>query len=418
MLKKLKNKRIVEIILLISLIFVTINSLTYFYEKYIFGDRFIFYDLPLNYCAGKLFSINISPYGFGLGKAPLTQCVNDVINGNWGMPVYIYSPIFLNFLSLVTKFDFSTIKNSWYFITLISMFLIILFSYKILPIKNLRKLMPLIIFFSFGGIYLSSIYSGNISILGYGLISTSLIFLHQKKLLLFSLIIILLTFIKPHFFIFLLIGFTVYGKEYVKYIFFSLICIIFSYFLFFLSNSSIFFDFFNAIQDTNTQEWFFSFNSTFGLMGIINNFPRMFNSPEFNIYFSYGPNMLNNIIWLFLTIFIFLGLIYFRLFTKIDNLNKNNKSKLIAFGSILVLLINPNVTTYDFLIFIPSAFYLVNEIEFNYKILKDYNFKYFIMILFLLIQDINFPFFIASLIYFIVILSTFRNYDILELTKK
>ena len=107
-----------------------------------------------------------------------------------------------------------------------------------------------------------------------------------------------------------------------------------------------------------------------------------------------------------------------RLFTKIDNLNKNNKSKLIAFGSILVLLINPNVTTYDFLIFIPSAFYLVNEIEFNYKILKDYNFKYFIMILFLLIQDINFPFFIASLIYFIVILSTFRNYDILELTKK
>ena len=101
MLKRLNNKRVIEIILFISLILVTINLLTYFFEKYIHGDRFIFYDLPLNYCAGKLFSNNISPYGFGLGKSPLSQCVNNIIDGDWGMPVYIYSPIFLKFLVLI-----------------------------------------------------------------------------------------------------------------------------------------------------------------------------------------------------------------------------------------------------------------------------------------------------------------------------
>ena len=147
-------------------------------------------------------------------------------------------------------------------------------------------------------------------------------------------------------------------------------------------------------------------------MGIINNIPRIFNNPELNIYFSGGPSILNNIIWLSLISFIFLGFIYFRLSLKIKDLNDYNKSKLIALGTILVILINPNITSYDFLIFIPSVFYLVNEADISYK------FKYFIMILFILIQDINFPFFVASLINFLVIISIIKNYDILNLNKK
>ena len=101
-----------------------------------------------------------------------------------------------------------------------------------------------------------------------------------------------------------------------------------------------------------------------------------------------------------------------RLSLKVKDLNDYNKSKLIALGTILVILINPNITSYDFLIFIPSVFYLVNEVDISYK------FKYFIMTLFILIQDINFPFFVASLIYFLVIISIIKNYDILNLNKK
>ena len=68
MLNQLNKKKTIEIILLVSLVIVTFNLLIYFFEKYIQGDRYIFFDLPLNYCAGQLFSNNISPYGFGLEK--------------------------------------------------------------------------------------------------------------------------------------------------------------------------------------------------------------------------------------------------------------------------------------------------------------------------------------------------------------
>ena len=417
MLNQLNKKKTIEIILLVSLVIITFDSLIYFFEKYIQGDRYIFFDLPLNYCAGQLFSNNISPYGFGLGKSPLIQCVNDIIKGDWGMAVYIYSPFLLELLAPISKLDFITIKKLWYAITIFSIFSILFFSYKILLINNLKRIFPLIIFFSFGGILSSAIFSGNISVLGYGLIALSLIFLHQKKLKLFCLIIIFLTLIKPHFFIFLLIGFIVYGKEYIRYIFFSLLIVVAAYFIYFIFKTQIFIDFFYAIQSVNTKEWFFSFNSTFGLMGILNNVPTIFNE-MFNIYFTSGPNILNNIIWFTLVFFILLGLIYFRLCTKIPTLDNKNKSKLIAFGSIIILLINPNVTVYDFFIFVPSVYYLINEFKFNNIFLNNINFKYFVFLLFILVQDINFPFFTATLIYFIVILSTIKNYDILNIYKK
>ena len=97
-------------------------------------------------------------------------------------------------------------------------------------------------------------------------------------------------------------------------------------------------------------------------MGILNNVPTIFNE-MFNIYFISGPNILNNIIWFTLVFFILLGLIYFTLCTKIPTLDNKNKSKLIAFGSIIILLINPSVTVYDFFIFVPSVYYLINVVK-------------------------------------------------------
>ena len=126
--------------------------------------------------------------------------------------------------------------------------------------------------------------------------------------------------------------------------------------------------------------------------------------------------MINKIIWLVLVFFIFLSLIYFRLFTNITNLNSHKKSNLIAFGSIIILLINPNVTIYDFFIFIPSAYYLINEFKFNNVFLDNVNFKYSVFLLFVIVQDINFPFFIATLIYFIVIFKSIKNNNILNLS--
>ena len=86
---------ILKVIFYISLLIIAFNSLAYLYEKFILGDRELFHDLVLNYCAGILYSKGISPYGFGLGKTPLIDCVINVTGSDWGMPAYFYSTFYL-----------------------------------------------------------------------------------------------------------------------------------------------------------------------------------------------------------------------------------------------------------------------------------------------------------------------------------
>ena len=95
---------IIKIIFFISLFIITSNSILYFFEKYINGDRFLFDDLVLNYCAGFLYSQGASPYGFGLGKIPLIDCVKNIIGGDWGMPAYFYSTFYLRILSYLNNY--------------------------------------------------------------------------------------------------------------------------------------------------------------------------------------------------------------------------------------------------------------------------------------------------------------------------
>ena len=120
---------IIKIIFFISLFFITFNSVLYVLEKYVYGDRFLFDDLVITYCAGILHSQNISPYGFGLGKTPLIDCVKNVIGVDWGMPAYFYSTFYLRILSIFSDFSFDTVKNIWFVLCFFSFFLILFFSY-------------------------------------------------------------------------------------------------------------------------------------------------------------------------------------------------------------------------------------------------------------------------------------------------
>ena len=63
--------------------------------------------------------------------------------------------------------------------------------------------------------------------------------------------IIFLALLKPHFFIFLLMSFIVYGRKYLKHICFSLLIILVIYLIFFIYNAAIFNDFFYAIKSVN-----------------------------------------------------------------------------------------------------------------------------------------------------------------------
>ena len=138
-----------KLIFFITLIVITSNTIIYFSEKFIFGERFLFDDLLMNYCAGKIYSVGISPYGFGLGgktPIPLIECMKNIIGNDWGMPVYLYSPSYLKILSSISILDFNFVKKVWILISCISIFLIILLNTKNW-FKELKKLNVIFIIF-------------------------------------------------------------------------------------------------------------------------------------------------------------------------------------------------------------------------------------------------------------------------------
>ena len=63
---------IIKIIFFTCLFVITFNSILYFLEKFVYGDRFLFDDLVLNYCAGILYSQNMPGIsGELIASAPL-----------------------------------------------------------------------------------------------------------------------------------------------------------------------------------------------------------------------------------------------------------------------------------------------------------------------------------------------------------
>ena len=403
---------IIKIIFFISLFIITSNSILYFFEKYINGDRFLFDDLVLNYCAGVLYSQDVSPYGFGLGKTPLIDCVKNVIGSDWGMPAYFYSTFYLRILSELTNFEFDTIKSIWLGLCFFSISLILFFSYKVLPINKLKKVLPLVIFFSFGGILVKAFTSGNLSVFVYGFLALSLFFLHKNYKIIFCFIIILISLIKPHHLIFLIIGILVYEKEFIKYVVISTSIVVFIYFLEFTYNKELFLGYLSNLHASTTSEFFFSYNATVGLKSVIQNLPTN-TAGKLGFYISAGPNLIRNLLWFFLTFFILIGSILYRTNLKIKNLDSLKKSKLIALGCIVITIVNPNLAVYEFFLFIPAMYFLIEKIKILKVSFYDERIKYLIFLSFVIVQDINFPFFCATAIFFYIIYNNYKKNDIL-----
>ena len=113
---------------------------------------------------------------------------------------------------------------------------------------------------------------------------------------------------------------------------------------------------------------------------------------------------------------IFIGGLIYRLSLKNLELNNECKNKLIALGVIILLLINPSVTIYDFYLFIPSFFYLVNVIKFDHLPIDQNVFKYLLMITCIIVQDINLPFLLSAISFFYIIFYSFKNVDVLGIS--
>ena len=114
--------------------------------------------------------------------------------------------------------------------------------------------------------------------------------------------IILISLIKPHHFIFLIIGILVYEKEFLKYAIISTLIVILIYFLEFTYNNELFLSYLSNLHASTTPEFFFSYNATVGLKSVIQNLPTNI-AEQFNFYISAGPNLIKNLLWFFLTFF-------------------------------------------------------------------------------------------------------------------
>ena len=70
--KIITKENILHLILFLS----SLNILNWFYKKYIIGSREVFWDLSVNYCAGKIYSIGNTPYGM-MSNNPIAECIKD-----------------------------------------------------------------------------------------------------------------------------------------------------------------------------------------------------------------------------------------------------------------------------------------------------------------------------------------------------
>ena len=92
--KIITKENLLNLILFLS----SINILIWFYKKYLIGSREVFWDLSINYCAGKIYSIGQTPYGL-LANNPIADCIKNAAGLNEAF-AYNYTIPLVKFFSL------------------------------------------------------------------------------------------------------------------------------------------------------------------------------------------------------------------------------------------------------------------------------------------------------------------------------
>ena len=393
MLKKNISK---EYILSLVLFITSANFILWFFKKFIFGERDFFWDLPPVYCAGKLFSENLSPYGF-FPNNPLTTCVQNISGLNEGF-VYVYSVPFLKFLNLFSEFNFLILKDIWFFLIIFIIFFFVFVSKKIF-FKKKNFFFYICIFFvllfSFGGNIFNALITGNVSIISYLFISIGLLLLHKKKTNIFYLFIILASLIKPHYFIYLALPLFTEGFKSLKNIVFFFLIGLSIYLYDFFLNKELFLSFIDSASTVRKDLWFNAFGDGIGLSSMYDRLPSRILS-IINIKISAGPGLFSYISWL-VTSIVFFIITYF---LSIEKIKKNSIEKNIALGLVVTTACLPRMQQYDLFLVIPALFFL------GYSLMKSQK-KYnsiigftFLLIMFA-VQDIRTPIFLMLTIIFI-----------------
>jgi len=359
-------------------------NLSWFIERFLIDDRTLFWDLKTIYKALVAYSQNnftylINPYDY-----------------EYAFP---YPPFLLKSLSAFGKFPFDLFLIFYLFLSSISLVFYFLYCYKKFQPISYYFLYPLILFFSFGAsLGITGLFSGNFSLIMYGLISLGLITLKKNKLFFYYLVIIFCSLIKIYFMIFFLIPFFLYGFKSIKYIFFSVITVLLINLLSYFDDPTLYNDYlkFISIQAAKypNQPW-----ASFGISGILTSFYSELeinnvNNIDFNnLSFSF---LLNFIIILIITLLV-VSTYFITSFLK-----KNFDTNTIFCLTILGITISfPRLVPYDLFLVIPAIYYLINNTKLSNNLRINLFLKLILLIFFLLVQDAHAAICTISLLFFI-----------------
>tara|TARA_B100000029_G_scaffold516138_1_gene627152 strand:- start:1863 stop:3071 length:1209 start_codon:yes stop_codon:yes gene_type:complete len=397
--KFITKENILKLILVLS----SVNILNWFYKKYVIGEREVFWDLAVNYCAGKIYSLGNSPYGL-LANNPIANCTKEAINLNEAF-AYNYTIPLVKFFSLFNSLEFIDLKKIWLITVIACTFCIYKNTKEVFAKKTDYLFYLALLLFSFGGIFFQSLLTGNISILGFAIISYAIVLIEKNNLKKFSFFILLASLIKPHFFFFIIIGLIYKGKKFFKIFLTTCFFLIFIYLTDYFLNKNIFFDFINTMKAMKEDLWFSSFGGGLGIMSINEQIPsRIFSL--FNIYVPSGPSTFSNLFWFFLSS-IFIICIFF-LFGLKKECTFSKKNIFLAFCIISITICLPRIAFYELYLAIPTLIYISREFFYSSN-KKISNYGFILLILILGIHDINMFFLINSILAFSLLIFNFKK---------
>ena len=359
-----------KIILYILLIIVSYNILLNFFQKNIFGDIGILGDAEIFYCGATKYKLGLNPYDFA-------NC-----NGETTMR-YQYSIIALFFFYVLSFLDLEIYKTLWLFIEIISFFIIIKYCFNIFNLKK-NFFNFFLVLFGFGGVCWTGILSGNISIILYAIISIAIYELYKKNICNFCLLIILISIFKPYLLLFLILGFGLYKEKFIKYFIYTILFTLIIHFFSYILEPEYFKNYLDIIIYSTSDEYYKNLGSGIGFIGLLDGFIKLFSIFTNNF-------LISKLFWLF--ILLVLSINYILDFQK-------NKRLVIAYGILVINLLNPYLMNYDLYILIPCLIFLIEKNIFFINKKNNKIFCYISLIFIIIMQDKFSPFFLTSLFLF------------------
>ena len=185
-------------------------------------------------------------------------------------------------------------------------------------------------------------------------------------------------------------GFGLYKEKFIKYFIYTILFTLIIHFFSYILEPEYFKNYLDIIIYSTSDEYYKNLGSGIGLIGLLDGFIKLFNIFTNNFFIS-------KLFWLFILLVLCINYI-------LDS--KENKRAIIAYGILLVNLLNPYLMNYDLYILIPCLIFLIEKNIFFINQKNNKLFCYTSLVFIIVMQDKFSALFLTSLFLFFIT----RNY--------